>query len=91
MLKIADASQFLFKGFAWSMEGGRDPEGLLTFHPQWQLIADRLALVVDGTARIVPGIVLRNLLEYQALVRTDDPGGRVVFQMDSLEFMIGHV
>lgn len=73
---------FCLKGLAETLGPS---QGLLTFHPQWQLIADRLALVVYGTARIVPGVVFRNLLEYQALIRANDAGGCIVLQMNTLK------
>lgn len=57
---------------------------MLTLHSELQLIADRLALAINGTARIVAAGVSCHLLQDQALIGTDDAGARVVRQYDSL-------
>lgn len=52
--------------------------GKLTLDTKLQVIADRLALTIDGAARVIAARVACHLLQDQALVGTDHSGARVV-------------
>lgn len=60
-------------------------DNALTLDPQCQLIADRFALAVDCAARVISGRVTVHLLQDQALVRADHPGGSVVSYHQTLD------
>lgn len=63
-------------------------DNALTLDPQCQLIADRFALAVDCAARVISGRVTVHLLQHQALVRADHPGGSVVSYHQALEGVV---
>lgn len=58
---------------------------ILTFYSQRQLIADRFALVVNGTARIISSIMFGDLLQHQALIGAYYACRCVVLQVNTLQ------
>lgn len=58
---------------------------ILTFNSQRQLIADRFALIVNGTARIISSIMFGDLLQHQALIGAYYACRCVVLQVNTLQ------